>query len=121
MSKLEKIIEAIENMDDSDLIRTHNTYCENNNLPDDEIYLNNLDEVLDGCSPSDVAMKITFGDWHPNHDYCWFNGYDNIVSGDGCTLINSQIFPSDIARAAIDDDDDFGSDLIREILDEECE
>lgn len=121
MSKLERIITVIESMDDCDLIRTHNTYCENNDNPDDEIYLNDLDEVLYGLSPVEVAMKVTFGDWNPNHEYCWFNGYGNIVSGDGCTLINNQIFPSDIARAAIDEDDDFGSDLIREILDEEDE
>lgn len=121
MSKLERIITVIESMDDCDLIRTHNTYCENNDNPDDEIYLNDLDEVLDGCSPSDVAMKISNGKWNPNHDYCWFNGYSNLESGDGYMLLNHQIFPSDIARAAIDDDDDFGSDEIREILDEEDE
>ena len=121
MSKLEKIIEVIENMDDSDLVRIHNNYCQNCNLPDDEIYMNDLDDVLCGCSPTEVAMKIRFGNWNPSHDYCWFNGNGNIESGDGYMLLDHQIFPSDIAREAIDDDHDFGCDEIREILDEEGE
>ena len=121
MSKLERIITVIESMDDSDLIRTHHEYCVDCDMPDDEIYPNDLDEVLYGCSPVEVAQKIRFGDWNPMHDYCWFDGNGNIKSGDGYMLLNEQIFPSDIARAAIDEDDDFGSDEIREILDEEDE
>ena len=117
MDKRERIIAVIEDMDYSDLVTLHNNYCD----PDDEIFRNDIDEVLYGCNPCDVALKIYHGDWNPNHEYCWFNGYGNIESGDGFMLLDHQIFPSDIARSCIDDDEDYGVSEIREILDEEDE
>ena len=119
MNKLEKIIEIIEKMDDMTLVRTHNEYCLNNNAPESEIYINDINDVLYGMSPVEVAQKIRFGRWNPEHEYCWFDGYGNIESGDGYMLINREIFPSDIARFAIDEDDDLGCCEIREILDED--
>ena len=47
--------------------------------------------------------------------YFWFNGYGNLESSD---FLPDVVFPSDIARYIVDNDEDFGDDEIREVLDD---
>ena len=41
----------------------------------DFLYMEDLDMYLDGLTPTDIANKIFFGDFNPNHEYFRFNGY----------------------------------------------
>ena len=44
--------------------------------------MEDLDMYLDGLTPTDIANKIFFGDFNPNHEYFKFNGYENLESFD---------------------------------------
>ena len=39
-----------------------------------------LDEYLDGCTPTEIANKIFYGDFNPNDNYFRFNAYANLES-----------------------------------------
>lgn len=124
MTKLDRIIEAIEDMTPEEQVQIHNAYCESCNCPDNYIYPNteeSMNEIFDGSSPWEIVSNIC--EWNSSDEYMWFNGNGHLVSDYGCYLIDHQIFPSDIADDAVRKNDDFGSDEIREILDdeEECE
>lgn len=55
-------------------------YCADN-CPDDCLYdMSEFDELMSGMTPSDLARCIFFGNFNPNHDYFYFNGYANLES-----------------------------------------
>lgn len=112
------IIEALNNLDNSDLIAIHNEYCDACNDPDSRIYdMCDIDEMLSGYSPSDIAGMIFYGSFNPNDDYFTFDGYANLASFDYVTQSECPICEVDIAEYIVDYDEDFGNDDIREILD----
>ena len=53
--------------------------------------MEDLDMYLDGLTPTDIANKIFFGDFNPNHQYFRFNGYENLESFDQWEL-NKELF-----------------------------
>ena len=53
--------------------------------------MEDLDMYLDGLTPTDIANKIFFGDFNPNHEYFRFNGYENLESFDEWEL-NKELF-----------------------------
>lgn len=53
--------------------------------------MEDLDMYLDGLTPTDIANKIFFGDFNPNHEYFRFNGYENLESLDEWEL-NKELF-----------------------------
>ena len=55
------------------------------------LYMEDLDMHLDGLTPTDIANKIFFGDFNPNHEYFRFNGYENLESFDEWEL-NKELF-----------------------------
>ena len=55
------------------------------------LYMEDLDIYLDGLTPTDIANKIFFGDFNPNHEYFKFNGYENLESFDEWEL-NKELF-----------------------------
>ena len=55
------------------------------------LYMEDLDMYLDGLTPTDIANKIFFGDFNPNHEYFRFNGYENLESFDEWEL-NKELF-----------------------------
>ena len=57
----------------------------------DFLYMEDLDIYLDGLTPTDIANKIFFGDFNPNHEYFRFNGYENLESFDEWEL-NKELF-----------------------------
>ena len=57
----------------------------------DFLYMEDLDMYLDGLTPTDIANKIFFGDFNPNHEYFRFNGYENLESFDQWDL-NKELF-----------------------------
>ena len=57
----------------------------------DFLYMEDLDMYLDGLTPTDIANKIFFGDFNPNHEDFKFNGYENLESFDEWEL-NKELF-----------------------------
>ena len=53
--------------------------------------MEDLDIYRDGLTPTDIANKIFFGDFYPNHEYFRFNGYENLESFDEWEL-NKELF-----------------------------
>lgn len=82
MKNLKEYIEqAIEKMDDREVIDLWERYCSENNCLDDGIY-NNDAETLNDCfsKPYDAILAVAFGDWREDDEYFHFNVYGNIES-----------------------------------------
>lgn len=81
MTKREKLIDLLQEMNDPELVVLHNDYCCAINDYDNEIFeINQFDEIFNGCEPWDIATKICHGDFNPAFEYFKFNGYGNIQS-----------------------------------------
>lgn len=113
--KVEAIRNIIEDLDTSDEVALHNEWCyANNNYDDVIIDMKRFDELCEGMTPSEVAMKIVYGDFNPNHDYFRYNGYGNFESTYDPT---DWIYPGDIARDVVDNERAFENDEIQEEID----
>lgn len=44
------------------------------------MYMEEFDEVCRYWSPLDIACKVRYGEFNPNHDYFTFDGYANLES-----------------------------------------
>lgn len=42
--------------------------------------MEDFDEMMEGYTPTEIAERIFFGDFNPNNDYFYFNGYGNLES-----------------------------------------
>ena len=116
----QKIVDYINSMNDDEVIELHNSYCEAAGYEDDRIYrMYELDEFLEGRTPTDILSMGFYGDFRPQHDFFWFNGYGNLESADYIT--DMPIFASDIADYILSKEDSLGNDEIKEILDGEDE
>ena len=117
MEKREKLVEYINSLDDDDLIALHNSYCEAAGYEDDRIYsMYELDELLEGSTPTDILLRGFYGDFNPRHAFFWFNGYGNLESAD--YMGGTPICAEDIADYILSKEDSLGNDEIQEILDE---
>ena len=118
MTKTEMIKDLLENdMSDSHLLFIYNEYLNKTNYYDDRIYdMNEFDEIMFGMSPSDIALKIFYGDFRPNDHYFKFDGCANFYSFD---YLSDKIDFEEISDYIVDNDEDFDDIDIREILDEE--
>ena len=116
--KRQKLVDYINGMGIEEKIALHNTYCDAANCMDDCIYaMDELDELLEGRTPTDILSMGFYGDFRPHHDFFWFNGYGNLESADYITDI--PIFAIDIANYILSAEDSLGNDEIKEILDGE--
>ena len=119
MTKTEMIKDLFENMNESQLYTIANEYFDKTNYYDDRIYdMEEFDEIMSGMSPSDIALKIFYGDFRPNDSYFKFDGCANLQSFD---YISDEVDLEEIADYIVDNDEDFDNSDIREILDEENE
>ena len=118
MAKREKLVDYINSMNDDEMVALHNAYCEAAGYEDDRIYsMYELDELLEGRTPTDILSMGFYGDFRPHHDFFWFNGYGNLKSADHIT--DMPIFAIDIANYILSAEDSLNNDEIKEILDEE--
>ena len=39
-----------------------------------------FNELMDSLEPEEIARRVFFGDFNPNHEYFKFNGYANLES-----------------------------------------
>ena len=113
--KVEAIRSIIEGMDEPDAVALHNEYCYETNDYDDEIIeMERFDEICEGMTPIEIANRIFYGDFNPNHEYFHFNGYGNFESTNYPT---DWIYPGDIAREIVDREESFRNDEIQEEID----
>ena len=120
MEKRQKLVDYINDMNDDEAVELHNRYCEAAGYEDDIVYsMYELDEILEGRTPTDILSMGFYGDFRPQHDFFWFNGYGNLESAD--YIADMPIFAIDIANYILSEKDSLGNDEIKEILDGEDE
>ena len=118
MTKLEKLIDYIQELSTPAAVALHNEYCFATNNYDDEIFDNdNIDEMCGGQGVYWIACRVFYGDYNPNSEYVKFNGYGNFQSIYNYN-ISDYIDENEIANYIIDNDEDFGENDIRYILDD---
>ena len=112
-----RVKEVLEQLELGELIAIHNEYKKNVNGWDDLIYcMGELDEVLDGYTPSEILYKMWCGDFKPCDEYFFFNGYANLKSAN--YAFEMPIYMSEIADFILENNEDFGIYEITEILEE---
>ena len=116
--KIKKLVDYINSMNDDEIVELHNRYCEAAGYEDDRIYsMYELDEILEGRTPTDILSRGFYGDFRPQHDFFWFNGYGNLESAD--YMSGTPICAEDIADYILSNEDSLGNDEIQQILDGE--
>ena len=118
MTKREKLIDLLQEMNDFAIVLLHNEYCQLTNNYDDEIFtIDMFDELLQGFDPWEIACKIQFGDFNPSYEYFKFNGYGNIKSI--CKYeIDRYIDTGDIVDYIIENNYSFENNDILYVLDD---
>lgn len=78
----ESVVDQLEEMNDTDLVEVHNTYCRLVYGVDDEIHYNDEEGVssLVGDCPFNALQRAFYGDYNPNHEYVKLDGYGNLES-----------------------------------------
>lgn len=82
---IQEFVTVFNGLSTDKAVRLHNIWCENTSHYDDIIYPNDdetIDEHLQGKTPSDILRMSFYGRYNSSHDYFWYNGYANLVSGD---------------------------------------
>lgn len=88
MENLRKsVMDQLEEMNDTDLVEVHNTYCRLVYGVDDEIHYNDTEnlQMLVGECPYNALQRAFYGDYNPNHEYVKLDGYANLESFDDPT------------------------------------
>ena len=117
--KVSEIEDFPHGLSDASQYYVYNEYLDSVNYLDDRLYYEeDFDEILSGKAPSEIAGLIFYGEFNPNDNYFKFNGYGNIESVDRVKDVADFY---EIAEYCVDNDEDFGYDEIREILDDEDE
>lgn len=113
---INKIIEIIKNSYSDDLFDINTRYQDEVN-GDNRIYsMDDFDDFMSSLTPSELACRIFYGEFNPNHNYFGFDGYGNLRSSDYASDLS---YPeSEIAEWCVENDEDFGIYEIREVLDE---
>ena len=114
----EAIDEVVEDLNESEQVELWNEYCDANMYCDDEILSNDLDDILCGYSPSEVADKLDDA-YRTYHQWAWFDGYGDICSSDYIT--ETAYDKESLIDYMIDDDNSLGNCDIRELLDQYAE
>jgi hypothetical protein len=80
--KTSKILKAINEMTQDELIQLNNQYCQQINASDDEVYSNDEEffEVFFADKVLEAVRAVSYGDYQYSHDYVKFNGYGNLES-----------------------------------------
>lgn len=116
MTRVNRIIEILEDMTDDEIIAIHNEYCIEENCMDDYIYdMEEFDEVMDGETPSAIISHCRV-DFSTNNKYFSFDGYDNCFSFD---YPNAYISITNIAEYIDSEENALNSTEIEEILEED--
>lgn len=118
MKKLESYL--LDNMDVTGyMVRELNAWC--GCLEHLEYFdMEELDLVLEGYTPSEVANRIFYGDFNPNDEYFRFNAYANLESANNWDIEEEyRDYISEIASYIVEykDNIDIYDEGLQEILD----
>ena len=70
-------------LSDSDLLIAWNVRCDILQYMDDCMYqMEDFNELYHSAEPLEIASRIFYGDFSPNHEFFMFDGYGNPVSFD---------------------------------------
>ena len=115
MTTYERIKDYLNSMEPAERIFIHNQYCDQANYPEDTIYnMDDFDDIFSSMEPWEIARCCYYGDFCQAHDWFWFNGYGNAVSGDF-----PEIDTGAIADYILETMDSLGADEIEELLESE--
>lgn len=96
-------------------VSMHNEACDILGYSDDCFYsMCEFDDIFCNMKPWDIARMCYYGDFYPNDGYFKFNGYGNPISA---SYPDNWIDFVQIAECCVDNDEDFGNNEIRELLD----
>ena len=116
--KEQKIVDYINDMNEDEMVELHNRYCKAAGYKDNRIYsMGELDEVLDGRTPTDILQRALYGSFSPSDAFFWFDDYANLGSASWAFAL--PICAEDIADYILLKEDSLGDDKIQEILDGE--
>ena len=108
MFNLEKIKEAITELDDGETVALWNDYCEANNYYDDYIEYNDIDELLYGLKPSEVLNRVDKENYNESDRYCSYDGYGELYSFDYADCDDSPFDLDSLAQWIYDNEDACG-------------
>lgn len=95
-----EIMEILDDLTDEELITIWNDYSY------DTVYtMDEFDEICNGLTPSDIALKSFYGDFNPDNEYWSFNGYGNFKSSD---YLEDFINTEELAKHIVESEDDYG-------------
>lgn len=86
-----KILQILQETEESAIIYAWNYFCENANRFDDMIEsMDNFNDHFSNMEPVEIALRVYYGNdegrnetsFNPNRNYFYFNGYGNPVSFD---------------------------------------
>lgn len=78
---IKAIIEEINCFDSDQLVQLNNTYCDEQNYPDDQIYSNDANFFSEHFSDTMEAVRaVSYGEYNYTHDWVTYNGYGNLVT-----------------------------------------
>ena len=65
--------------------------------------MEDFNEIMEGYEPLEIAQRIYYGDFNPNHEYFRFNGYANLESLDEYDLEDEiKDYASEIAQRTVE-------------------
>lgn len=79
MNKIERLVSIVNSDILMAMVSEVNSW--DNSLEHLEYFsMDDFNDFMDGFSPMDIANRIHFGDFNPNHEYFKFNAYANLES-----------------------------------------
>lgn len=108
-TKIEAIINTINEMDSQELVELNNTYCQSANYSDSEIYLNDEEffEVFFNGKVLEAVRAVSYGDYNYSHEWVKFNGYGNLESFNYMEAKDLVEAVSTMAEYIADNEEDF--------------
>ena len=116
----QKILDALNGMSESELVKAYQNGCNHYNCPDDMIFpMDEFDELEGNQRPFSEVYRDLTDDFSFNDEYYYLDGYAHYHSLSD--VQNSEFLADaidDFVESAIDDEFDFGSPKIAEIFEE---
>ena len=115
--EFEKVKEILENMDENELKRIWNEYCQNNSYDDQEIFeMWEIDDLFCDTKVSDFLDKLS-DDFNAKDNYFRYGIY-GLESFDDITDI---VDFDDLTNYIVDNNETFDNDELEELIEEEDE
>ena len=104
---------------DTDDISLYNDYIDDNNYEEHLYYMNKLDDLLSGYSPTEIIdMVMSNDDFSTRDEYFYFNGNGNLVSSDSVEEVADDVIGLNVFIKWIIEKDfsEFLDDIVFDVL-----